>query len=69
MHRRLLLCALVLCVMSVDVRAELSCYFGDDEHIDDDRQCSPELQSSCSKSTSTDPDTAQLAYFIPSVAN
>ena len=33
MHRRLLLCALVLCVTTVDA---LRCYYGDDEDIDDD---------------------------------
>jgi len=63
MHRRMLLCALVLCVTTVDA---LRCYYGDDEDTDD-RQC-PELQSSCSKSTSTDPDTGHLAYLVNSSA-
>ena len=49
-----MLCDLMLCVTTVDA--------GDDEAIDD-RHC-PELQSSYSKSTSTDPDTGQLAHFI-----
>ena len=51
------------------VRDALSCYFGDDAHIDD-TQCSSELQSSCSNSTSTDLSwpTSHLTCLINSSA-
>ena len=60
MHR-LLACVVLLtfCVLSVNA---LNCYYGADDDIEE-RSC-PEFQSSCSKSTITDPDTGTVRVIV-----